>query len=232
MDFKRKRKGKKCVYCSKMADTEDHIPSKNLFPIGIGPKNPIIVPSCVKCNHGFSLDEEWFRYFVCSMAEPYSFYARQVFFSQGKRSIQKSPPIGFKLRERMKIVEIHTKSGFYLGKATQIKPTENDWERFRNVLDKYIKGLVFYVSKNILPTKYKMKHDIFVTKKRIPDIMSIAKNFKWNTDNKSIFMYGFAFVPGSYKSVWITVFYNSVLCESIVCTEEDLIKSGIKPYSI
>jgi len=127
----------------------------------------------------------------------------------------------------MKLVEIHTKSGLYLGKATQIKLTEDDQIRFDKVLDKYIKGLVFHELKNILPTKYKIKHNKFVTEELIPDIMSRAKKFKWNTDNKDIFMYGFGCVPGTYKSVWITIFYNSILCESLVFTKKDLIKSGI-----
>lgn len=216
-----KTKGK-CIYCPKMADTEDEIPSRNLFPEGIGPKKYIKVPSCRKCNQRFSLDEEWFRYFVCSVAEPYSFYARQVFFSQGKRSIQRRPQIGFKLKKRMKLVEIHTKSGLYLDKATLIKPTEDDWQRFDNVLDKYVKGLVFYELKNILSGEYNIKHDIFLTNDRISDIMPRIKNFKWNIVNKDIFRYGFNFVPGSYKSVWIIIFYNSVFCESLVFKAENI----------
>ena len=225
----RKREVKKCVYCTQLADTKDHIPSKNLFPTGMGPKNPIIVPSCVGCNHRFSRDEEYFRYYVCALAEEYSLYARQVFFSQIKRSIWRKPQIGFKLLKRMKLVDFRTETGLYLGKATQIKPTKDDWSRFSNVLDKYIKGLVFHELKDVLPTEYRIKNNIFLTKERISDIMSRAKNFnfKWNTDNKDIFTYGFNFVAGTYKSVWITIFYNLILCESLVFTKKDLTKSGI-----
>ena len=215
-----KTKGK-CIYCQKVADTEDEIPSRNLFPEGIGPKKYIKVPSCRKCNQRFSLDEEWFRYFVCGLAEPYSLYARQVFFSQVKRSILKRPQIGFKLKKRMKLTEIHTKSGLYLGKATLVRPKKNDWQRFCNVLDKYIKGLVFYELKNILPDQYNIKHDIFLTKDRISNIVPRVKDFKCKIVNKDIFRYVFNFIPGSYKSVWITVFYNSVSCESLVFKEED-----------
>lgn len=212
----------KCIYCLKVADTEDEIPSRNLFPEGIGPKKYIKVPSCSECNYGFSLDEEWFRYFVCSVAEPYSFYARQVFFSQGKRSIQRRPQIGFKLKKRMKLVKIYTKSGLYLGKATLIKPTEDDWQRFDNVLDKYIKSLVFYELKNILPGEYNIKHETFLPNDHILDIMPRIKSFKWNIINKDIFRYGFNWVPGSYKSIWIIVFYNSVSCKSLVFKAEDI----------
>jgi len=218
----RKQEVEKCVYCAQLADTKDHIPSKNLFPTGMGPKNPIVVPSCVECNHRFSLDEEWFRYFVCAVAEPYSFCARQIFFSQIKRSIWRKPQIAFKLLKRMEIVDFYTKTGLYLGKVTQIKPTREDWSRFSNVLDKYIKGLVFYESKNVLPTEYRIKHNIFVTEECISDLRSRARVLKWNTDNKDIFIYGFNFVAGTYKSAWVTVFYDSVLCRSAVFKEEDI----------
>ena len=122
----------------------------------------------------------------------------------------------------MKLVGIHTKSGLHLGKATLIKPMEDDWQRFCNVLDKYTKGLVSCKLKNILPGEYNIKHDIFLTKDRISNIMPRIKNFKWNIVNKDTFRYGFNFVPGSYKSVWITVFYNSVFCESLVFKAEDI----------
>jgi len=220
----RKQEVGKCVYCARLADTKDHIPSKNLFPAGMGPKNPIVVPSCVECNHRFSFDEEYFRYYVCGLAEEYSLYARQVFFSQIKRSIWRKPQIGFKLLKRMKLVDLRTETGLYLGKATQIKPTEEDWSRFSNVLDKYIKGLVFHELKDILPSEYRIKNNVFLIKERISDIMSRAKsfNFKWNTDNKDIFRYGFNFVAGTYKSAWVKVFYDSVLCRSAVFKEEDI----------
>jgi len=211
-----------CVYCGESANTEDHVPPKNLFPKGMGPKKFIKVPSCYKCNHSFSLNEEWFRLFVCSMAEENSFYARQIFYSEIKRSIWKKPQIAFRLQRQMKSVGISTKSGLYLGKKTLIKLTEDDLRRFRNVLDKYVKGLVFYEFKDVLPREYNIKHNIFLPEERISDIMPRTKDFKWKIIHKDVFRYGFGFVPGSYKSVWITVFYNSVICESLVFRKEDI----------
>ena len=126
----------------------------------------------------------------------------------------------------MKVVEIRTKSGLYLGKVTQIEPTGEDWRRFRNVLDKYTKGLVFHELGAILPTEYKIKHCIFLTEEHTSDIMVRTKELKWNTDNDGIFIYGFNFIQGTHKSIWITIFYNSVLCESLVYTERDLMKLG------
>ena len=49
-----------CIYCSRPADTSDHVPPRLLlrkpFPVPM-----MTVPSCKECNHGASLDEEYFR---------------------------------------------------------------------------------------------------------------------------------------------------------------------------
>ena len=54
---------KKCTYCGKEANTKDHVIPKELYPKSIRNQNIqlITVPSCKKCNAGFSDDEEHFR---------------------------------------------------------------------------------------------------------------------------------------------------------------------------
>jgi hypothetical protein len=47
-----------CVYCSGHTDTADHVPSKVLLDKPY-PENLPVVPTCRKCNQGFSLDEEY-----------------------------------------------------------------------------------------------------------------------------------------------------------------------------
>ena len=46
----------KCVYCGNMAETREHAPSR-VFLKGPYPSDLPTVPSCVKCNNGFSNDE-------------------------------------------------------------------------------------------------------------------------------------------------------------------------------
>lgn len=222
-------KDQKCIYCLGVADTKDHIPSRNLFPTGMGPKNPIIVPSCAKCNRGFSRDEEYFRLYVCALAEGHSIYARQVFFSQIKRSTWRKPGMALRFRKRTKLVDFHTKAGLYLGKVARIEPTQSDWSRFSNVMDKYVKGLIFHELKSVLPSEYRIRHDIFLAEERVSDLRSRAKYLKWKSDNKDIFAYGFGVVAGTHKSVWLTQFYDSLLCESLVYTDQDLGELGIQP---
>jgi len=48
-----------CAYCGNFPDTRDHGLSKILLDKPF-PENIPIVPSCMKYNNGFSLDEEYF----------------------------------------------------------------------------------------------------------------------------------------------------------------------------
>lgn len=50
-----------CAYCGSYPENRDHVPSRILLDRPF-PDNLPVVPSCVKCNSGFSLDE---AYFAC-----------------------------------------------------------------------------------------------------------------------------------------------------------------------
>ncbi|MBE2224004.1 MAG: hypothetical protein IAF02_20870 [Anaerolineae bacterium] len=53
------RQNNYCIYCGRLADTREHVPSKSLlekpFPINLW-----TVKACNTCNRGYSLDEEYF----------------------------------------------------------------------------------------------------------------------------------------------------------------------------
>lgn len=55
-----KTQNRVCVYCGEIGTTNDHVPPENLFPIP-RPNDLITVPSCLRCNNGFSRDDEHFR---------------------------------------------------------------------------------------------------------------------------------------------------------------------------
>lgn len=50
-----------CIYCGRLAETREHIPSK-VFLNKPYPENLFTIPACYECNNGYSLDEE---YTVC-----------------------------------------------------------------------------------------------------------------------------------------------------------------------
>lgn len=59
-----------CALCGKRRPiTREHVPPKNLF-LPPRPTNTITVPVCEPCNHGFHLDDEYFRVYVSCVAEP------------------------------------------------------------------------------------------------------------------------------------------------------------------
>lgn len=57
--FSDTRHDTQCAYCGTIPDTRDHVPSKILLEKPF-PENLPVVPSCLECNNGFSLDEEYF----------------------------------------------------------------------------------------------------------------------------------------------------------------------------
>lgn len=52
-----------CVYCCRDTDTREHVPSRILLDEPY-PENLPVLPACVDCNRGFSLDEEYFACLV------------------------------------------------------------------------------------------------------------------------------------------------------------------------
>ena len=64
MNFGDCRQEGHCVYCGNMTESRDHVPSKVLLDEPY-PENLPVVFSCLQCNQGFFLDEE---YFACLIA--------------------------------------------------------------------------------------------------------------------------------------------------------------------
>ena len=55
-----------CAYCGSLAETEDHVPSR-CFLDKPYPQDLPVVPCCKKCNHDFSIDEEYVTCFIDCM---------------------------------------------------------------------------------------------------------------------------------------------------------------------
>jgi len=58
--------GMGCAYCGAEPDSVDHVPSRILLDNPL-PENLPTVPACIKCNRGFSRDEEYFACFLESV---------------------------------------------------------------------------------------------------------------------------------------------------------------------
>ncbi|MFH1407510.1 MAG: hypothetical protein ABIG91_00510 [Patescibacteria group bacterium] len=222
---------KLCVFCgrelNKKNKTRDHIPSRNLFPEGTHSNKPIIIKACFDCNNRFSLDEEWFRLFLVNITQDKSFTANQMFHTKIKRSIQEKPAIGKNILSKMEEVILKTDSGIILGPKTEIKIDKEDWLRFFNILDKYVKGIYYhYMKKRIEDCGYEIGHH-FVKK----DIFSpmLWQALKWNKDNETVFIYGFASIHTTQEAIISLIFYENVGFISFV-SSKDKIQKIPKPY--
>lgn len=209
-----------CVYCLEHGEiTRDHVISRCLFPEKYEKTDLIIASSCESCNKGFSKDEEYFRQFLCNFSMEHSEEANDLFFTKIKRSIERRPQIGHKAMSNMELVDCYTKGGIYLGKKTKVNLPDEDWKRYHNVLNKYIKGLFYNEFNEPMPSDYKMKH---ILGERSDSHLNIIKHLNnWNKNNKEVFVYAYNNVPDSYSSIWLTIYYDTVFFITFVLTDED-----------
>jgi len=206
---------KKCVFCGEIQEDWDHIPSKNLYKGITKNINPIKIPSCKKCNNGFSKDEVYFRDLIAILLNERSISATQLFEGPIKRSIKKVPGLAMSMFKKMALVDYYSKGGIYLGKRTTISISESDHERVFNVLDKYIKALFYYQFQKILPPDWIVKH-FWLTPKMEEKLAHLIKALNWRIVDKNIFVYGYNFVPSTNQSVWCLIFFNKPLFFSFV----------------
>ena len=118
-----------CIYCQiDEATTHDHVPPKQLLRKPY-PTNLLTVPSCEKCNNGYSTDEEYFRLIIigllCHTPE-----AEMLFDGPLSRSMNRRPNL-----EDLMFDALSPEEG---GVALHI----ND-HRIHRVADKIAKGLRF-----------------------------------------------------------------------------------------
>ncbi len=215
-----------CIYCGKQISEDlvegDHIPSKALFPKGKSIENPCKVSSCSECNRGFSKDEEYFRNFLLNVSQSESFVANQLFHTKFKRSIQRRPQIGVKDLEKMELVNLYTAQDIYVGKRTVINISQDDWNRYFRVVNKYVKGLYYFNTQTRLQDKKYEVRSFLLNPSQI--CSEILATFDWNTDNDTVFVYGTSFVKNVKQAIFVFIFYETVPFISFVASKEDFCK--------
>jgi len=215
LKMKRKKKiiKKVCVYCGQAADSEDHIPSKNLIAPEFRAKTKFVkVQSCKKCNESYSKDEEFLRNLFVTVVQEYSVGAATLFNTKVRRSIEKRPHLKKMLINNMSLVEIFTPAGIFLGKRTKTEVPSSDRQRIFNVMDKYVKGLASFHFGGQFPDDYIIRHK-WADK---DDPVDEEENFIWSDLNMDTFIYGFWRIPESFTSIWIFIFFKRLFFNSIV----------------
>ena len=117
-----------CVYCCRDTDTREHVPSRILLDEPY-PENLPVLPACVDCNRGFSLDEE---YFACLVECARTGSVEAVKRPKILRILQDSPALAARLMKARTVTE----------SGQTIFAPEN--ERVRNIVLKLARGHAVY----------------------------------------------------------------------------------------
>jgi hypothetical protein len=117
-----------CLYCSASTENREHIPSRVLLDEPY-PDNLPIMPSCVACNRGFSLDEEYFACLIeCARAGSVDGVER----SKIREILQHSPALAARIM-KARTVSQSGEVSFQL-----------EHERIKNVVVKLARGHAAY----------------------------------------------------------------------------------------
>jgi hypothetical protein len=215
-----------CTYCGAIGlITDDHVPPRNLFPPP-RPNNLLVVPSCLKCNQGASLDDEYFRLTLTFRDDTYEHPAVQRLLPSVLRSLQKPKKLKFSrafLRSVAK-VDVNTKAGIYIGRRSAYNV---DLTRLDRVAARIAKGLFYHERGSRLPNGYEM---ISYNESGMAHVSEeIALNIQqrilvplWSAPERvigpNIFSYRFRFVESDPNlSAWLLTFFKTVgfICLSV-----------------
>lgn len=216
-------KQEKCIFCGTEENlTREHTPSRGLFPddyFKTTKPSLITIPSCKECNQSFSHSEELFRNFLVTCSTDQSDIAKDLLHGKITRSMKKSPGKAFLAVQKMKPVFVRSPLTGVIEPKALLNISEGDWKMYHGILDKYIKSLFFHYFKKLLPLNFQINHNLIIDESKIPD--EIKKALKWNLQHKDVFAYAFSWVPETFQSVWLFVFYKKVIFCSIVASEEN-----------
>jgi len=201
----------KCIFCNKPANTKEHIPPKQLFK-GKPKRNLITVPSCKKCNESFQKDEDFFRQFWVSMLMDKSPKAKEMVNSEITRSIKRKPALAHQMFNQMKLVNVQTPGGIYLGKKTAYRLSDSDIKRTDRIIKKIIKGLFYHHFEATIPKDWVIKI-VWITPKREKELKlrELASTLSWTVIKSDTFAYGLNYVPNTYQSIWLLDFLGTPL---------------------
>jgi hypothetical protein len=104
-----------CYLCGiRQATTADHVPPKVLFPPP-RPSDLLTLPACLKCNSGFSTDEEELALSLSSAPTPTPIQSAAIVFARLKRGFKNVP--GRLLKRLRGQTAIETPSRIIVGRA-------------------------------------------------------------------------------------------------------------------
>lgn len=146
--------GPRCIYCGKPATEPDHLPPRCLFPPNHR-SGLIAVPSCTRCNRGFSKDDEYFRQALLLRHDISEQPRARPVLDSVFRALQKPSKAGFRqaLFQSMFETNIVTPGGLYLGR---VGGQNVDAPRIRAMIERITRGLYWEERGTVLPLDFRV----------------------------------------------------------------------------
>jgi hypothetical protein len=138
-----------CIYCqANPKETNDHVPPKGLFREP-RPSNLITVPACLKCNNGFSGDDDYFLNLALDWAASESKDGKGVVEKRLRSMKRKEGRNVWKpFFAKVKPVEVYSPGGLYLANSLEFTL---DTAKLLRTVNRMIRGLYFEFTKAPLP---------------------------------------------------------------------------------
>ncbi len=197
-----------CAYCGNQPENKDYVPSKIILEKPY-PDNLPVVPSCLECNKGFSLDEEYFacliECIICGTTEPENLIRTRIL-----KILERKP----KLRDRLaeSVVIENGKTLFRI----EIERVENVFSKLAYGHAKFENGVTIFQK----PTSISYVPLELLTEKQMEDFFS-ANGLEVAPEIDSRAMMNSHFVNGIPISNWTTV-QDGVYEYSVIVTLRDL----------
>lgn len=201
---------KKCYICgSENADSDDHVPPKNLFLKKYRKLGPdlITVPAHEKCNKSFEKDDEYFRYFVLIPSYWENERARELWDAKIKKQIHRPQSEGFRqyLLNHIGPLQARTLSGIKIG---DFDAAYIDVGRVEGVIERTSRGIYYKKTKTILPLDCPVS--IGFMKPQVRQVRN-DNSSKFSLIADGIFRYACEWDPNDNKNgMYWFVFFESV----------------------
>ena len=213
-----------CIYCSKPAETADHVPPRNLFPKDR--RNGLqSVPACKECNEGFSKDDEYFRLFITGHSE-HSKSARLILGGEVQRSVKYKPAMAREFIQNLHIEDVRTKSGVYTGKKMSVTTLTPEMKRRHfNVIARIARALLFLRYRELVPKEYEIK-TLLLSDAKIKELLP-SMLIEQPGSTGDIFHYIHSKEPNSVASIWLMCFYDKITYATFIAPKGTLIDQPV-----
>ena len=201
---------KACVYCgADDASERDHVPPRGMF-LRPHPTNLITVPSCRRCNLGFSKDDEYFRAMMLMRREIAADAKTQPLLATLWRSLKRPQARGLakRLVESVRDFEVWSSGGSFLGTAPGYTV---DQTRIATVLTRITRALYYDETGERLPPEVRVSIDLGFESNRAR--YDQARRYLAGRPIRAVGRREFQYVwvratENKFVSLWLLLFYG------------------------